>query len=196
MIPQTSYNSGNGAVDGLVTAQGNRSVVEGVMMLLMDENGKALNYIRTSENGTYDFSELAYGTYQLRAEYVGVQSHTATFTLSEDAPSISINVTLKDGQAFLGMEEIASVYLKDFGDVYPNPVTTDASVNITMKQASKVKVTVVNQIGQVVITNVEALKSGTNRVNLHTASLPQGVYIVKVTSEDGALATRKMIKVN
>jgi len=196
MIPQTSYNSGNGAVDGLVTAQGNRSVVEGVMMLLMDENGKALNYIRTSENGTYDFSELAYGTYQLRAEYVGVQSHTATFTLSEDAPAISINVTLKDGEAFLGMEEIASAYLKDFGDVYPNPVTTDASVNITMKQASKVKVTVVNQIGQVVITNVEALKSGANRVNLHTASLPQGVYIIKVTSEDGALATRKMVKVN
>jgi hypothetical protein len=69
-------------------------------------------------------------------------------------------------------------------------------MNITMKQASKVTITVTNQIGQVVISNVENLNSGMNRINLRTSKLPQGVYIIKVLTTDGALTTGKMIKVH
>ena len=195
MVPQSTSNSGNAAVKGVVNAQSTRGVVDGVMMLLMDENGNPIGYVRTADDGTFDFAQLAYGTYKLRAEYVGVNSQTATITLSQDNPTATIIVTLKDGEAYLGIDEIHSAYLKEFGNIYPNPVTSDASVNVTMKQASKVKVAVTNQIGQVVVSESVSLKPGVNTVDLHTTNLPQGVYIVKVLTKDGALATRKMVKV-
>jgi len=196
MAPQGTTSNGEGAVEGIVDAQGSRSAVANVLMLLMDVDGNPISYIRTSEDGTFDFSNIAYGTYKLRAEYVGVQSQTATITLTADNPTANVNVTLKDGEAFLGMDEISSAYLKDFGNVYPNPVTNNAAFNVTMKQASTVNVSVTNQVGQVVISKTESLKSGVNRVNLHTASLPQGIYIVKIVSKDGGLATKKLVKVN
>jgi len=196
MIPQTTSNSGHAAIAGVVNAQGSRGVVEGVMMLLMDESGNPIGYVRTSEDGAFDFSELAYGTYQLRIEYVGIESQTATITLSEGNPTSNVIVTLKNGEAYLGVDEIHSAYLKEFGNIYPNPVTSDASVNITMKQASKVNVIITNQMGQVIVANTVNLQPGANKVDLHTTHLPQGVYIIKVQSKDGALATRKMVKVN
>ncbi len=196
MVPQGTTSNGEGAVEGIVDAQGSRSAVANVLMLLMDVDGNSISYIRTSDDGTFDFSNIAYGTYKLRAEYVKVQSQTATITLTADNPTANVNVTLKDGEAFLGMNEISSAYLKDFGNVYPNPVTNDAAFNVTMKQASTVNVSVTNQVGQVVISKAESLKSGVNRVNLHTASLPQGIYIVKIVSKDGGLATKKLVKVN
>ncbi len=196
MIPQGTISNGEGAVEGIVTAQGSRSVVGGVIMLLMDADGNPINYLRTLEDGSFDFSNIAYGTYKLRAEYVGIQSQTATITLSADDPTATVNVTLKDGEAILGLDEIVSAYLKDFGIVYPDPVTADAAFNVTMKQASTINVSVTNQLGQVVINKNESLKSGVNRINLHTASLPQGIYVVKVLTKDGALASKKLIKVN
>ena len=196
MVPQGTTSNGDGSVDGLVTTQGSREAAQGVLMLLMNEDGTPVKYIRTSENGTFDFSDLAYGTYLLRAELVGIQSETATITLTQDNPTANVSVTLKNGEALLGMNELSSAYLKEVSNIYPNPVVSNASMNITMKQASKVTITVTNQIGQVVISNVENLNSGMNRINLRTSKLPQGVYIIKVLTTDDALTTGKMIKVH
>ncbi len=196
MVPQTTSNSGVANITGVVNAQGSRGVVNGVMMLLMDENNNPIGYVRTSEIGTFNFQELAYGTYKLRAEFVGAKSQTATITLTEENPSSTVVVTLAGGEAYLGIEELHSKYLKELGNIYPNPVTSDAAFKVSMKQASTMDVMVISQVGQVVMNQKVNLQQGVNNVNLHTASLPQGIYIVKVLTNDGALATRKMVKIN
>ena len=73
--------------------------------------------------------------------------------------------------------------------IYPNPVYSE----ITIKVNNKIdQITITNLIGQTVYSQACDLE----KAEVNIAGLPEGVYIVKVTDNEGNVTTNKIIKEN
>ena len=70
-----------------------------------------------------------------------------------------------------------------FVNLYPNPTSNEAIVNISLEKMEHVSISVVDLLGKVVISGIEKdLNSGNNEVSLNTTSLKNGVYFVQVAA--------------
>ncbi len=75
---------------------------------------------------------------------------------------------------------------------YPNPTSDVANLNITINNASKAEVKLVNMLGQTVRTMSVELAAGANKVSMDVADLNAGLYSVVLTS-NGKSATEKIM---
>jgi hypothetical protein len=76
--------------------------------------------------------------------------------------------------------------------VYPNPASSSAHLSIDLKDNSKVELSVVNMIGQVVNTTVTDAQAGQNNINVNINGLSKGVYMVNVKVANST-STKKLI---
>jgi hypothetical protein len=76
-------------------------------------------------------------------------------------------------------------------NVFPNPASGIANININSVKAGDVKITVVNAIGQVVLTKSTSVSEGGNNVVIDVKEFASGIYSVVVDSEKGSV-TKKL----
>lgn len=75
--------------------------------------------------------------------------------------------------------------------VYPNPATNSAFVKINLTNASNVKVTLLNSLGQVVSLEQDGMMdAGDNILNINTSELATGVYTVNIVTENGNTSSK------
>ena len=73
--------------------------------------------------------------------------------------------------------------------VGPNPTRADATVRFTLARAQRVRLAVFDALGRRVAVLAEGpFAAGPATVAVPTATLPTGVYIVRLDGEDGAAA--------
>ena len=193
MIADSSVTSGNGNILGVINNDESRGLLSEILILLQDEDGTPLTYLRTDENGEFQFPELDYGTYIVYTEIVGVETTPAMVTLTQDNPTANIKIVVANGEATLGIDKI-SAFIGEVGNITPNPVAENASIVIEAKESSVVSVSVVNQYGQFISTSENHMNIGKNEISLQTSSLPQGVYFVNIVPDDGVKTVRKFVK--
>lgn len=83
-----------------------------------------------------------------------------------------------EGNAF----EVETTQWK-FGSIHPNPAAAAATLVITAPAAQRLRVEIVNGVGQLVAVQSEQVQPGQNRVQLPTAKLGSGNYLVRITDE-------------
>ncbi|MFK5855058.1 MAG: PKD domain-containing protein, partial [Bacteroidota bacterium] len=83
MASTTSSNTGNGLITGTVTEEGSRELLSNIEVLLLDNDGNQIKYSRTNDNGVFNFSDLAMGTYTVYTEIVGIETIPFDVTLDE-----------------------------------------------------------------------------------------------------------------
>jgi PKD repeat protein len=196
MIAGSQMESGNGSITGTVTNLGARSFINGVEVVLMDGDNAPLIYTRSDEQGNFSFSQLAYGTYVIHAEIMGIHTIQAAVTLSEQQPEASVEVQVNGGEAnvVFGVTE-QYISLGKVGEVYPNPVNDKAKIDITVKEPVMVEISIFGQTGQLMNLEETYLNKGTNTLSLNTGSLPAGIYIVRVLTWQGEVVSRKFMTV-
>lgn len=74
--------------------------------------------------------------------------------------------------------------------VYPNPSNDAATLTLASTMQNKATVTVVAMNGQVINTQKVSLMAGENRINLSTAELPTGIYLVRVQTAESLQVIR------
>ncbi|MEO0857493.1 MAG: PA domain-containing protein, partial [Bacteroidota bacterium] len=75
--------------------------------------------------------------------------------------------------------------------VYPNPVSTTATVGFTLPTAEQVRVEVFDLLGRRVATLADGFRVvGEHRVTLDAAGLPSGVYVVRLATPSATLTER------
>lgn len=80
-------------------------------------------------------------------------------------------------------------------DVFPNPVTGDATINFVLSQESKVTLEIFNRKGQQIrLLLKQHMQAGTYHVSLNTDHLSAGVYFYKLTAGAESF-TKKMVLV-
>ncbi len=73
--------------------------------------------------------------------------------------------------------------------IYPNPFHESLTIELAYAKKSKLELSILNSIGQVVYSNSELIKEGLNTINLSLTALPNGMYYVSM--RDGE---KKVIK--
>lgn len=76
-------------------------------------------------------------------------------------------------------------------NVFPNPASGIANINVTAPMASKASVTVLNTLGQVVYSSQSDLSAGNNAIAIDVKEFAAGVYNVVVATEKTTV-TRKL----
>ncbi len=77
-------------------------------------------------------------------------------------------------------------------EIFPNPATTDATIEFNMSAASDVHVTITDQLGRTVANVAQGnLASGKHAYNVNTAAFAAGVYYVTVRTE-GNVTTKQL----
>lgn len=184
---RTSMSSGTGAIN--------------YSWLLDLPNGNFSAPLATIATGTDTFLNLTYGAidtllanngvnvgvtvplkWTVRASQVG---GTATKLAS------SFNLTLTRGSVF-GVS-VNDLDLFSGVRVYPNPTSAALNVAYDLKEARSVRLEVVNMIGKVV-HNEQLATTASGVVTLPTTALPEGVYFVRLTSDNAQMVKRFVVK--
>jgi hypothetical protein len=76
--------------------------------------------------------------------------------------------------------------------LFPNPTKNNATLNINLEKTAKVKIEVMNAVGQVVKASSVDGQMGENKINIELSGLANGIYLVKV-NVDNATSTKKLI---
>lgn len=129
-----------------------------------------------SIEAVHEYNEL--GTYIVT---LGISNDEAvtTFTMEIDL----VNSTFK-GMSNYGATNVSKTHeLVTEISVYPNPVSEQATVNVTSKDASVATIQILSITGQTIMQKQVELVQGENNFSVNTALLKQGVYILNVVSQ-------------
>ncbi len=91
------------------------------------------------------------------------------------------NVTLRSGATTNIEEVLASNSLR----IFPNPVENRLNVSLEMKKSESVTFSIVNTLGQEVTSTVRDLNNGKQQVEIETANLAAGMYILNIKTKEG-----------
>ena len=191
LIQSAYMPQGQGSVSGQINMGSLRSsMLDKMVMLLLDENGNPLYFGRVSESGSFDFPTLDYGTYYLHAELSGITSDNVQVVLSPEKPHSDVVMTLA-GKNILGLDN--KIPKLEAGVIYPNPATDQFNIAMNLKEAATVKVEIFNQTGQITSSMIRSLGSGQTVLTLSVSDLSAGFYTLRVSSENGINITRKLL---
>lgn len=191
---------GPGFIGGDVTQGANKmdegDPVAGMQVMLFSLNGNAVAYAYTDANGEFGFSNLAYGTYQVYVEALGVQTIPAIVTIGENEPSVEdVHILASETLITTGIEEFD--FEGAISEVYPNPVGADASINFNLETEVQVDVRILDLAGRTISTRTISVSSGENTVLISTEGLNDGYYFLNIQDADGAFSvTRKFMRVD
>lgn len=91
------------------------------------------------------------------------------------------NITLRSG----GTTNIEDVLASSSLRIFPNPVESRLNVSLEMKKAGAVTFSIVNTLGQEVTSTVKDLNNGKQQVDIETANLAAGMYILNIKTKEG-----------
>ncbi|MBP7497582.1 MAG: PKD domain-containing protein [Bacteroidales bacterium] len=201
LVKLNSYPKGKGSISGFVSdfKKSSKGIgIADIQIVLLDMNDKVLNFTRTDKSGSYGFSELAYGTYKVYVESIGVITTPAEVTIDENNENPDgINFSIDNFKAMpvdnmVGITNITKDI--NIGNIYPNPVDNTANINISLPAVTNIKIEIYNRTGQLI--SIENIKqsAGDHIISINTANLTHGLYYIRLITDNSAISTKKFIK--
>ena len=65
--------------------------------------------------------------------------------------------------------------------IYPNPVNTNATIEVNLSENSNVRLDIVNVLGEVALSESHRMNSGNNSININVSQLTSGIYFAHLT---------------
>lgn len=111
------------------------------------------------------------------------------FIFIDEAEGARLGVWFSDGSRQLTSTNELEKSLLDL-QVAPNPFTDELRVQFSLEERKSLNIEIFNMLGQrLLLEKVEAL-SGNNQYQLDTSELPNGAYLVSLTSEEGIVSIK------
>ena len=74
---------------------------------------------------------------------------------------------------------------------YPNPASSNATIDVQLNETAKLDITVLNSVGQAVYSTSVSGNIGSNKVNVNLSSLSSGLYFYQVKIGNSKAITKK-----
>lgn len=132
-------------------------------------------------SGTSTFANPSH-TYTTNGTYVVTLTVTGPCGTSVFTNSITINVIAVDPAIGFGIS------------VYPNPAQNAATISATLPAAQQLKFSLTNALGQVVGSQDLGMQSGEFQHSFSVRGLSEGVYFVRLETENGPITTRLIVR--
>ncbi len=198
LIELSSYNSGTGYINGNVfmeTKENNNSPAIGVLMLLLNSSSECIAKTYTNDLGYFNFDQLGDGTYKLLCEIVGKKMNPLTFILNNSNPSIdNMTLVVMEDEVVMGLNDQLPDNIEYISDVIPNPVISNARIDIDIREMGNVRISVFDITGKEITFFRENIYPGMNTIDIPFHELSQGVYFVKLFFGNKSMINRKFIK--
>jgi bacillolysin len=112
----------------------------------------------------------------------GIGAHTLTYTYTD-----TTGCTGTIPQTFY-VDACTGIYTAEAAtgiSVYPNPANNIVTVELQLQSAQEVEINLLNMLGQIVYSSNANEATGISKVNINSASLPRGVYLLQVKTVNG-----------
>ncbi len=168
-------NIGGGVFNGLPFV-GNGGV-HGIPVQLKDGMDNILRVVHTNTDGSFNLSDLPFGTYYLRVEMFGMTSAVSTVVLDAANPSQQgINFTINGSIIATSITEDA-IRVKA---VYPNPATDRISIGLKATEGAIRTLQLRDLQGRIVLEEAVSLNSGEQVITLELTGIQKGMYLLHV----------------
>jgi PKD repeat protein len=157
--------------------------VAGAQIIVTDIFDVPQRWVTADNNGNFNITDLAYGTYRLMADEPGMTCVPVEFTLSETTPGVDIALVM--GDDITGIATPITSVLQ--GDVYPNPASTQANLHIQLNEAARLSYSLVTVTGQLVWSAADNSAAGQRTLQIPVSGLSKGMYLLNVYGENGQL---------
>jgi len=192
LIPAGAYNPGGGSASGQInTGKIANSLIDKITMTLLDVNYHPISFSRVNTAGAFDFPSLDYGTYYLHPEMAGISSDIVKIEITPAKPHVDVIMTFT-GTHILGTGDITAGLAMIM--VYPNPVIDQMTLSINLPASNVIQIDICTITGQVVYSTLKPVLEGQTKIIVPFSELNEGMYIVKIHSEDGINVVKRVIK--
>ncbi|GJQ64513.1 MAG: hypothetical protein SCALA702_35660 [Melioribacteraceae bacterium] len=185
---------GEGYISGTVLDH-NSNVIAGAYVFIMNEDGSFGTYAVSDNEGKYIVDGLVPGNYSVFGDKVNYMNETS-LNVSVDYYtnlSQSADIVLKSDEVTTIENDETIVEFYTLDQNYPNPFNPSTVISFTLPEASNVKLSIFNVLGQKVAELVNSnLEAGTHNVDFSASHMSSGVYLYKLETPQFS-ATRKMI---
>ena len=154
-----------------------------------------LNSVAVFNTVTNEFTQLSnnmIGRRHCGTEVLGNNLYVYGGNVAPEGPALSSLQNVDIGYLF---SSVPSGYTPlSYIQVYPNPFKTITKIEYELKQASKVQLSVFNQLGQIVYLRSEKQAQGKQQLIWNAEKFAEGIYYFKIQAGE-QLANGKMVKV-
>ena len=122
--------------------------------------------------------------------YIITDSDTELIWTGEKFTGITVTAELAHGM----IVDVQETIVTDNITIYPNPVTRTANIEFALSKESNMKVTVLDMLGKSVMNLYEGvMNTGQHKIQLDASNLAQGIYFVKLQSNNEIITKKIMI---
>jgi hypothetical protein len=165
----------------------NANPVAGADVIVTDLNGNPQRWMDADDNGNFNITNLAYGTYRLLADEPGMTCVPIEFTISPDFPSVYIELVM--GDELTGTETLNSTV--QIGNVYPNPTANQAQIKINGTHKEAITLDVLGLDGRLYQSEIISAQNQ----NIGLEQLPSGIYQLRVSNASGSVLSVQKLSV-
>lgn len=184
--------NGPGTISGTIIHIDNKPVLEGVDVVLFDEQMEILTHIPTDHSGQFSFENLDYGTYILYPQIPGMTTKPMEITISENNTEFEdLEISVENGYISSTVNDV----LIDDGSlkIFPNPSTTYFNIQFSTKGNSNVITRVSDIGGRIIFEENKKLNSSYFSTSLQTTNWSEGYYFVEILIDGNVATTQKLI---
>ena len=166
--------------------EGNEYVFQNTTHTYSSADHAQASYVWTVSGGTIDDGQ---GTSEVTVTWgdPGTGYVNLTEISAADCEGIAVEMVVNIDP--VGIEES---FMNEIS-LFPNPATEQLNIELFSEKDANITIQVVNQVGQIVINQVETLTNGNNKTALNTSDLQNGYYTLKLIANDGTVVQEKFI---
>ncbi|MCB0515420.1 MAG: PKD domain-containing protein [Chitinophagales bacterium] len=183
-----SQQTNSGSISGTVTDNEGNPLANATVTLTVSGTSTVVASAQTNADGTYSLQNVPLGAYILD---VSLENYSygslTTVNLSALIPNLS-NIDLEMQM----VDGIQNVHLVENISIFPNPVSSFATVSIMSKENMPALLDVIDMQGKIVSSLAINLQIGENNVEVSANNLPSGMYWIALHNTNVVFATTNM----
>ncbi len=193
LIPVASNPQGSGSISGEITLGYNNPPAANIPIILESTTSDFSSMTFSGSDGSFSFSNLEFGTYELFAEIPGKSITPMVITLEENSSSIGgiSMVILEEEIIFVGISEPE---LFEFLSLpFPNPAGDRIMMDYRLNEPLETTVSIIDHLGRM-IDFYEIPLDISGQISMNVKKLDIGIYVVKISSPLFGNSIRVFIK--
>lgn len=182
-------SNGPGHVDGFLSLGENKIDIEGVDVMVLDENNLPFCHQQTDRLGQFEINDLPFGTYQIYPQIPGFTTEAITVIISdENTSSNGIHFEIKNGQISSGVNESSLVQLLH---IFPNPANNLINISYDFQANGSLESRIVDMSGRLISSQTHAAMNS-SFTQIATTDLKDGLYLLELLLDGEKIATQKI----
>jgi hypothetical protein len=163
-------------------------------VVLSDEDNHPLTFTYSDLNGSFEFDNLPYGSYNVIPDVTGKSTIPYQVILTQNNPSNdTINLVVYEEGSF-GIGELTQARFS-VKKLYPNPVKETLCIGIESRKETGIRIDITDLPGRALVSRDFTLQAGDQVITIPVPELTPGIYLVSFRSSEGVLvASRKILK--